>query len=231
MTRRLSALLIPLALAGCATTSRESADEGLRARMYHSERGVRVALSEPAHVAIFEVVPGERVALFYPAVESEPTLIAAGRTTLHTSARRARAYPGSSYGRQAPLLYMIASRHPLDEALIRDMQEGLGSMMADPFRSNNPAETMEFLASLVVPVDQPETDWTTDVLSRYPGGGSIAGAAGRAGGNRGICRTGASDGDYVCQTPAQQRGQRSSPPPPLPGGGGTANPAPRGRDN
>jgi hypothetical protein len=231
MTRRLSALLIPLALAGCATTSREPANEGLRARMYHSERGVRVALSEPAHIAIFEVVPGERVSLFYPAVESEPTLIAAGRTTLHTSGRRVRAYPASSYGRQAPLLYLIASRQPLDEALIRDMQEGLGSMMADPFRSNNPGETMEFLASLVVPVDQPETEWTTDVLSRYPGGGPVAGAMGGASDSRSICRSGGSNGDYTCQTPAQQAGQRSSPPPPLPGGGGSANPVPRERDN
>ncbi|HEX2078838.1 MAG TPA: hypothetical protein VHG08_14040 [Longimicrobium sp.] len=230
MNRRLSALLIPLVLAGCATAQRGSADEaGLRARMYHNNgSGVRVALSEPAHVAIFEVVPGERVSLFYPAVESDPSHVAAGRITLHPGGRRARSYPASSYGRQAPLLYMIASRQPLDDALIRDLQEGLGSLVGDPFRSNNPAETMEYLASLVVPVDLPETEWTTDVLSRYPGGGQVAGAAG-AHSNRSICRSGGSNGDYSCLTPAQQRGQRQAPA--APRGGGSANLPPRGRDN
>ena len=226
MIRRLSALLIPLALAGCATAARESADEGLRARMYHSSYGVRVALSEPAHIAIFEVVPGERVSLFYPAVESDPAHIAAGRTTLHPAGRRARAYPALFYGRQAPLLYMIASRHPLDDALIRDMQEGLGTMASDMFRSNNAAQTMEFLASLVVPVNLPETEWTTDVLQLYPGG-QLAGTPGGAAANRGICRSGLSDGDYICQNPAQQRGQRQSPP----RGRGAANPVPREREN
>lgn len=227
MNRRLSALLIPLALAGCATASRGSAEEGLQARMYHNNYGVRVTLSEPAHVAIFEVVPGERVSLYYPAVESDPSHIAAGRTTLHPGGRRARAYPASNYGGQAPLLYMIASRQPLDDALIRDLQEGLGSLVGDPFRSNNPAETMEYVASLVVPVDLPETEWTIDVLQRYPGGGQVAGAPGSAA-NRSICRSGTADGDHSCLTPAQQRGQRQAP---TPRGGGSANQPPRGRDN
>lgn len=228
MNSRLSALLIPLALAGCAAAGRGSADEaGLRARMYHSDYGVRVALSEPAHVAIFEVVPGERVSLFYPAVESDPSHVAAGRTTLQPGGRRARSYPASSYGRQAPLLYMIASRQPLDDVLIRDLQEGLGSLVGDPFRSNDPSETMEYVASLVVPVDLPETEWTTDVLSRYPGGGSFAGAAGGAA-NRTICRSHANDGDYNCLKASQQRGQRQRPTPP---GGGSTNRPPREREN
>ncbi|HEU0301210.1 MAG TPA: hypothetical protein VFR37_17225 [Longimicrobium sp.] len=226
MNRRLSALLIPLALAGCASAAREPADGGLRARMYHSDYGVRLALSEPAHVAIFEVVPGERVSLFYPAVESDPSHIAAGRSTLHPGGRRVRAFPASNYGRQAPLLYMIASRHPLDDALIRDMQEGLGSMLSQSFRSNDPAETMEYLASLVVPVNLPESEWATDVLSRYPGG-RFAGTPGSDASRR-ACRSGQGDGDYSCLTPAQQAGRQQ--PPPLPGGG-SPSPAPRGREN
>jgi hypothetical protein len=226
MNRRLSALLIPLALAGCATASRNSAEEGLQARMYHNNVGVRVALSEAAHIAIFEVVPGERVGLYYPAVESDPSLIAAGRTTLHPGGRRGRrAYSASNYGRHAPMLYMIASRQPLDDALIRDMQNGLGNLTADVFRSNNPAETMEFLASLVVPVDQPESEWTTDVLM-YPGNGQLAGAGNSS--NQAACRSGTSAGDNSCLTPAQQRGQQGTA---VPRGGGAAPAVPRGRDN
>lgn len=220
MTRRLSALMIPLALAGCATASRQSAEEeGLRARMYHSEYGVRVALSEPAHVAIFEVVPGERVSLYYPAVESDVSFIAAGRSTLHPGGARSRTYLASYYGRQAPLLYMIASREPLDEAFIHDLQQGLRSAISEPFRSNDPRETMEFLASLVVPMHLPETAWAEDVLSRVPG--APAGTMARGAGF-GMCRSGSADGDYSCLTPAQQAGQRRSPPPPLPGGGNKA---------
>lgn len=230
MTRRSFALLIPLAFAGCAIAPRGSEDGGLEARMYPSNVGVRVALSEPAYVAIFQVFPGERVALFYPAVESDPARIAAGRSTLFPGGRRIRAYPNSFYGPQAPLLYMIASRHPLDEALIRDLQEGLGNMVSDVFRSNDAGETMETLASLVVPADQLETDWTEDVLPLYPGGQSARTRTAES--NQGMCRSAMGDagGDYVCLTPAQQAGQRRQPPPPLPGGGGT-QPTPRSRSN
>jgi hypothetical protein len=222
MTSRLSALLIPLALAGCATFSRASADGGLRARMYHSEHGVAVSLSEPAHVAIFAVVPGDGVFLFYPGDEGDPSRIAAGRNTLSPTLRR-RIQMVSLEGevspvlvtapRREPLLYMVASRQPLDDAVIRNLQEGLGGLMAGPFRSNGPSGTMAFLASLVVPGETPETEWDTDVMSMYRSGRRYAATSGvpfasppgNTAGER-ICR--GAGGGHDCLTPAQEQGQR-----------------------
>jgi hypothetical protein len=170
MNGRLSALLLPLALAGCATFSRTSADEGLRARLGRDAGALRVALSEPAHVAVFEVVPGKGVELLYPAVESDPSLLPAGRTTLESDGRRIHAYRRAVYGRRAPVLYMIASRHPLDETLIRDMRQEWGVLSSDFFLSDDPGEIMERLASLMVSADRPQPDWATDALStRRPG--------------------------------------------------------------
>jgi hypothetical protein len=213
MTRRLSALLIPLALAGCATSSRVSADEGLRARLGRSPDGVRVALSEPAYVAVFEVVPGRRVELRYPAEESDPSLLPAGRTTLEAGGQRIDPYRGSASGRRTPFLYMIASRHPLDPALIRDMQQPWGVLDSDEFRSDQPTKTIERLTSLVVPANQPEADWADHVLLArrperyyYEGpGGPYASSPGNTADRR-ICddyRT-----SYGCLTPAQEQGRR-----------------------
>ncbi|HEX2078469.1 MAG TPA: hypothetical protein VHG08_12195 [Longimicrobium sp.] len=218
MNSRRFALLIPLALAGCATSSRVSADEGLRARLGRGREGVVVALSEPAHVAVFEVVPGKRVQLLYPSVASDPSLLPAGRTMLEPGGWPINPYRISPSRRSAPLLYMIASRHPLDEALVRDMQAAWGVLDTDEFRSHYPTRTMERLASLVVPPDQPETDWADDVIpfySRAPGGRTVVGGEGggnpgaadpRSGSNTSMCRSGG--GDHDCLTPAQEHGQR-----------------------
>lgn len=107
------------------------------------------------------------------------------------------------------MLYMIASRQPLDDALIRDVQEGLGHRVADAFRSKNPARTMEHLASLVVPAERQE-DWDADVVPFHAGragrgriviGDEWAGSGGSGNAraaNRYICD------DYNCHLPVQQ---------------------------
>jgi hypothetical protein len=170
MNRRLSLLLLPLALAGCATHSRVSADEGLRARLGRGPDGLRVVLSEPAYIAVFQVEPGQRVALRYPFVESDPRLIPAGRTLLEPDGFAIHPYRSSLSGR-APVLYLIASRRPLDEALLRDMREEWGVLDSDSFRSGDPRETMARLAALVVPGDQPAVDWATAAFTmRHPPG-------------------------------------------------------------
>ncbi len=227
MSRRLSTLLIPLALAGCATTPRASADDGLSASMHPAQRGVRVTLSEPAYVAIFEVLPGERVSLYYPAAEGDPARIAAGRTTLRRSVQPTRSYAASYYrGWRAPLLFMVASRQPLDDALIRNMREELGTLDSELFRSHDAGETMERLAALVVPAEQPETEWETDVLLPADRRGRFARASEapeptntQCPGNSGYVPT---PDEPICPRPVRQGDQR--PPPPPPRGGG--NPVP-----
>ncbi|HEX2078470.1 MAG TPA: hypothetical protein VHG08_12200 [Longimicrobium sp.] len=239
-SRRLYATVLPLALAGCASAPRAPAEDGLLARMDAAHRGVRVTLSEPAYVAIFEVIPGERVSLLYPAAESDPARIAAGRTTLRLGEPLVRNYAASYYrGWQAPLLYMIASRQPLDDALIRDMRARERTLDGEPFRSNDAGATMELLASLVVPVDQPETGWETDVLllvdrdRRYARGGAAETPPEPTNRN---C-PGSSSGypptpdERICPRPVRQGGQQQSPPPPLPGNPGGSTPTPRGREN
>ncbi|HEU0301211.1 MAG TPA: hypothetical protein VFR37_17230, partial [Longimicrobium sp.] len=160
MNRRLSALLVPLALAGCATLPRGSADEGLRARISYDRQGVNVTVSEPAHLAIVEVVPGRRVSLLYPAPpEDVPYPVAVSRNRLHFPGWTLFSFSVVSGRRsRAPLMYMIASRHPLNEDLLRDMQAGSGTLHTELLRSSDPARTMELLASAVVP-GQPEADW------------------------------------------------------------------------
>jgi hypothetical protein len=223
MNRRLSALLIPLALAACAAAPRGSAEEGLLARMDPAHSGVRVTLSDPAYVAIFEVLPGERVSLYYPAAEGDPARIAAGRTTLRRSVQPTRSYAASYYrGWRAPLLFMIASRQPLDDALIRDMREKLGTLDTGPFRSNDAGETMERLAELVVPAEQPETEWETDVLLPIDRRGRFARneAAPPEPTNRNCPGTTGhvpTEDERICERPVRQ-GDQQPPPPPLPGG-------------
>jgi hypothetical protein len=235
MNRRLFALLIPLALAGCATTPRASADDGLAASMHPAQRGVRVTLSEPAYVAIFEVLPGERVSLYYPAAEGDPARIAAGRTTLRRSVQPTRSYAASYYrGWRAPLLFMVASRQPLDDALIRNMREELGTLDSELFRSYDAGATMERLAALVVPAEQPETEWETYVLLPADRRGRFAGNDAPAPEPTNRNCPGSSvhiptpDG-RICERPVRQGDQRPAPPP-LPGG----NPVPgkpREREN
>jgi hypothetical protein len=180
MYRRFSALLIPLALAGCATASRGSADEGLRASVAHGQDGVRVSLSEPAYVALFHVDADERVSLSYPAVGSDRSHVAAGRSTVLSGLRHLKLFHDVTSGPGAPRVYMVASRQPLDEARIREIQSGQVSLPSGLSLARDPREAIAYLASLVVPAETPETDWDADVVSmarfsgRYvAGGGSI----------------------------------------------------------
>lgn len=220
MNHRLAALVLPLALAGCATLGRGSSDEGLRARMSNRGYGVGVKLSEPAHVAIFEVVSGGRARLLYPWPGADPSPVGG---SLYFPGTAITGYALGARPRwRATLLYVIASRRPLDQDFIREFQNGPGAIDGELLPAGSPAETLEFLASRVV-AGQPDEDWAADVMRvrnplraiHYAGGGS-SGSSGSSSGYTDTCPLSGqtSMSGHICDRPVVNR---PAPPPPLPG--------------
>jgi hypothetical protein len=147
----------------------------LRARIVNGSGQLMVSTSRPAHVAIFEIIPGRGVGLLYPAYRGERNYLYSGLNSIFLT--RTRSY--YSYFQPAPLfarasregpryLYMIASDAPLR----------LGSYLGAPgalrrelgttrFASHSPYALMDDLADLVLPYGA-AGDWTDDVYAVWP---------------------------------------------------------------
>src|SRR5215218_6641704 len=134
--RRLASLIVPvLALTGCYAPLRgpgsgpssyrdasdrwyDAADVPLAVRIERTGLGLGLRLNRPAYVAMFEILPGQGVGLYYPAFNAEQAYFANGFTSLPThGARRYDSYFAngvSRYSRGEPRFYfVVASRQPL----------------------------------------------------------------------------------------------------------------------
>ncbi|HEV7589388.1 MAG TPA: hypothetical protein VGO40_14825 [Longimicrobium sp.] len=190
--RRLASLLVPvLALSACYNSYRgsgsgpdsyryssdrwyDAADVPLAARIDQNGVGLGVRLNRPAYVAMFEILPGQGVGLYYPAFSAEQAYFASGFTMLPThGARRYDSYfTGSSsrYERGQPRFYfLVASRQPLRS--ITRFQRSEGAMRSvlglNAYNTMNYRRVMDDLVQAVVP-NQNDNDWTTDVLAVWP---------------------------------------------------------------
>lgn len=193
MRRSRAALLLPLAaLAACATVGPGApagpgyGDEAtnvrpLHARLLEGGGNIRVDLNRPAHVAIFEVVPGQGVALVYPRTTelsffgegSNPVIPSFASTRFWrydgVRARRAGRYvngytPGGSGPRH---LLLVASERPLE--VERFQREGTLRRVLGvaSYTSVNQARVVDDLIATVVP-PQPDEAWSTDVVTIWP---------------------------------------------------------------
>src|SRR4051812_35143487 len=178
--RRLASLLVPvLALSACYGPSYggpgsrgdrgdsyryssdrwyDAADVPLAARIDQTGTGLGVRLNRPAYVAMFEILPGQGVGLFYPAFSAEQAYFASGFTMLPThGARRYDSYftsAGSRYTRGQPRFYfLVASRQPLRSIARFQHSEGaIRSVLGlNAYSTMNYQRVMEDLVQAVVP--------------------------------------------------------------------------------
>lgn len=136
-----------------------------------------VRLSDDAHVAIFEIVPGRGVGLLYPSYDSERGLFRAGHSNIHIGAPRYYDWyfansATSPYGRvtsEPRFFFMVASRRPLQN--IGRFQRSPGALRSllglSSYASLNTNTVMNDLVSAVVPA-QPDEDWATDMYAIWP---------------------------------------------------------------
>ncbi|HEX2187380.1 MAG TPA: hypothetical protein VHG51_00720, partial [Longimicrobiaceae bacterium] len=188
--------LVPLALAAllssCAALPAPPADgfdpaqyEGapLRARIVSANGRLLVNTSRPAHVAIFEIIPGRGVGLLYPAYRGENNYFSGGLNTVHLT--QSRLY--YTYFQPAPFsrvggpryLYMIASDSPLRlSGLVSSPGALRRNLGLARFAGTQPYGLMEELADLVLSYGAPG-DWAEDVYTiwddrGYDTGGYVA---------------------------------------------------------
>lgn len=194
MRLRLAALLVPLALSGCATYGYpggsgdygrddryerrdrhdrwQDYDAPLFANVEQNGSGLAVRLNRPAHVAIFEIVPGRGVGLSYPRFGRESEYLPSGFSYVQSrGASRYDWYQASaSYGRfrNEPRFYLlVASRRPLRTDRFR-AGGALRSVLGLSSHSTLDYRTvMSDVVEAVVPY-QHDDDWTTDVLAVWP---------------------------------------------------------------
>jgi len=190
MRNRLAALLVPLALSACATYGYPGGNDGgyygregrdrwddrdapLHARLEERGSGLGIRLNRPAHVAIFEIVPGAGVGLLYPGYSREAEYLSSGFS--YVSGRTSRRYDwyNASYNhsrryRNEPRFYLlVASRRPLRTERFHSGGSLRSSLGLSSYSSVNYRRVMNDVVEAVVPY-QHEDDWTTDVLAVWP---------------------------------------------------------------
>ncbi|CAA9315538.1 MAG: hypothetical protein AVDCRST_MAG68-1639 [uncultured Gemmatimonadetes bacterium] len=202
MRRSIATLVLPLAaLSACATAGGEgtipnlrpgfesggvaSREHALRVRLHEAGGDLRVSLNRQAHIAVFQVVPGEGVALVSPFASRE--LVRSGSTTVLTrfeanrfwrydDAFRTRYASHGALGPQSIESYTSVPRHLLVIASDRPLQLGrfLGSrgtlrraLGTSRYSSVSSRRVMDdLLATVLAP--QPEGSWDADVLTVWP---------------------------------------------------------------
>ena len=180
MHRWIAPLALTLAFAACVhrvpvdeAAFYEPYEEPLEARILPFG-GLSFVINRPAHVAIFEIVPGRGVSLLYPAYEHENALIRSGYhnpvgTLSRTTGRWFYSSVGWSTGWEGPrYLYLVASARPLRIDNLMHSPSAVRSFLGlTAFTSHNAFATMESLTWEVLPF-QSDADWATDVYVQWP---------------------------------------------------------------
>ncbi len=205
MRRSIATLLLPLAaLSACATAGADgvtplragfesggsaSRQHALRVRLSDLGGDLRVELNRRAHIAVFQVLPGEGVALVSPFGPRE--IVNSGYTTVATRfeanrfwryddiARRQFTSYGpfgtqsGLYGRSAYMagprhLLVVASDRPLRISRFTNSRGMLRRVMGTAsYTSLSSRQVMDdLLATILEP--QPEASWDADVLTVWP---------------------------------------------------------------
>lgn len=164
-------------LAGCATAARPGADTALDLELSHDMHGPRLNLSAPAYVAVFRVGTSNGGArLVYPDPLEEQVPLRGGIQALPAMART-RSLTDRSEG----VLYVVASREPLDLSGFADGRDARPVVGTQVIRSNV-HEIADALAMAVV--RNPESSGWADRL--LPNGANTAASRRRNWGSRHI---------------------------------------------
>lgn len=193
--RRFNAiLLLPLAaLSACATgggqgiptTLRSGFESGgvanaahpLRVRLLDLGGRLSLDLNRPAHTAVFEIVPGQGVAMVYPGTGQRDVSME-GSTYLDTHLTRNHfwrydnagftPYSHTSFAAGPRHLLVIASDQPLLTTRFRRSTGMLRRVMGTTsYTSLNSNRVVDDLLATVVP-PQPDASWDADVITVYP---------------------------------------------------------------
>lgn len=196
MRRTTAILLLPLAaLSACATgggegiptTLRSGFESGgaanaahpLRVRLLDHGGQLSLDLNRPAHTAVFEIVPGQGVAMVYPS-PGQREVAFSGITYLNNTRARNHFWRYDNAGRTpysfassmaGPRhLLVIASEKPLLTARFRRstgvLRRALGTTSYTSLNSNRVVD--DLLATIVPP--QPDASWDADVITVFPAG-------------------------------------------------------------
>ena len=215
MRRSIATLLLPLAaLTACASaggggstpspygytgTGAPAGTEPLRVRLTESiGEGLVLHLNRPAHTAVFQIVPGQGVALVYPDI-GQRAVYNAGETRLtpriasHRFSRydnvQRSAHSFASRINQGPRhLLVIASERPLQTSHFRGgmLRQVMGT---SSYTTMNSRRVVDDLLAVVVP-PQPDESWDADVITVWPSVNEVRLPSGEL--YRVRCRSGAS---------------------------------------
>lgn len=166
--------------AGCASSfdpALYGSGGHLQARIYQPTAGsVQFAVSQPAYVAVFAVVPGRGAALLHPTTQSEalrrvsPGTHSYVGSTLSQSRLMYASGMGSYYGSSMDgptTLILIASETPLHVSrMLRNPMLG-NDLMLTSFYSHASDRAVLRLAEQIIP-DPANTEWTYDTYTIWP---------------------------------------------------------------
>ncbi|HLL81691.1 MAG TPA: hypothetical protein VK420_03530, partial [Longimicrobium sp.] len=193
MRRSIATLLLPLAaLTACATaggggpapspygstgTNAYSSTEPMRVRLTENfGEGLVLHLNRTAHTAVFQIIPGQGVALVYPDI-GQRAVYNAGMTRLTPSMASHRFWRYDNVYRntgsfastvtQGPRhLLVIASERPLQTSSFRGgmLRRVMGTAS---YTTMNSRRVVDDLLAVVVP-PQPDESWDADVVTVWP---------------------------------------------------------------
>lgn len=175
MRRPLAVLAVSLLLAACAgragpPSGTSPGSRPLHARILPGHDGLAFSLNRPAHVAVFEVVPGRGVGLVYPSYPAQGEMLSSGfhRPLLSGSQFRWAYLSTPVSPNQSRYLYLVASERPLDiDAFVHSPTALRSTLGVRRFAAWNPHALLDELDSLVVPASLPG-DWTSDLYAIWP---------------------------------------------------------------
>lgn len=144
----------------------------LRARLVEGLSGLGIQVNRPAHVALFEVVPGRGMGLMYPAYGSERSYVSSGFFRVPRNHLRPYTWHYASDARLSPFgpryYLLVASRAPLRIERFQDDPGALRQWFGlRRFAALSAHRAMDELVEMVVPM-QADEDWDTDLLTVWP---------------------------------------------------------------
>lgn len=180
----LLALAVPLAACSLGSTPRSgpTPQAPLRAWIsppgFSGPGGLQFYVNRPAHVALFEIVPGRGVGLMYPRFGDANQTTYAGYNRARTGIGSFRwgyrssfaGYSGSGYSRwtQPRYYFLVASDEPLRiDDTVASPTALRGILGINRFAAYNPYNTMEELTRRVVP-PRGAGNYVTDLYVHWP---------------------------------------------------------------